>query len=157
MLFFNIEVTDREQLWYISAFWEGNPIPRPRQAGRQAGQITPTFQVIRWRSTSQYKDQFSANNVVQGLKKFRTTRLSYVHLLMRPCVRAEKAAWGWDFAISLSWMLDIHDPISDFTYSSTNCSDPIATPRYGLPLDVILTPESAKMLGGYKPGLEEFA
>ena len=38
-----------------------------------------------------------------------TTRLRYVHLLSRPWVRAEKAAWGCDVATSLTiLMLDDH-------------------------------------------------
>ena len=52
---------------------------------------------------------------------------------MSTWVRAENAAWGCDFAISLNRvMLDIHDSILDFIYSSPNCLDPMAALRYGV-------------------------
>ena len=76
-----------------------------------------------------------------------TTRLRYVHLLSRPCIKAEKAAWGCDFAISLRiFLLDNHSHTLELTYSLIYSWEPITVPRYGLPLRVTFTPDSANLL-----------
>ena len=57
---------------------------------------------------------------------FGTTWLMYVHLLSKPCVRAEKAARGCDFAISQRiLMLDDQALTLEFTFSSPYSLEPI--------------------------------
>ena len=63
-----------------------------------------------------------------------------------PCVRAEKAAWGWVTAsVARCCTQDIHSFTFDSTCAVTYSREPMAAPRYGLPSGVIFTPMPVKM------------
>ena len=102
-----MEVLSREECSSRAAFLDGIPIPRlPSLAGRENNVYSRLLGGdLAIRAGRRVECTASSSSFSKG----PLMQLKYIHLLINPCMRAEKAAWGWVTAIFARYCtLDIH-------------------------------------------------
>ena len=110
-------MTSNEECNSQAAFLDGISIPRlPNLSGRVNNVHSKLLSGgLPIRTGSRVERRVSSSTFSKGSTS-GMVRLKYVHLLINPCVRTEKAGWDWVAAVvARHCMLDIHALTFDST------------------------------------------